>query len=125
MLMREIAACWTRSPSRPEEPVISQQGIFWVAAPAFALSLLAYYANAQAKEDLAVKAVIDVSHAELTAAPPAANWLSYNGDYTGRRFSSLNQITPANVNQLRAQWVFHARESDSLEVTPVVVNGIM
>ena len=123
--MREIAACWTRLPSRREEPVISRQGIFRVAAPAFALSLLAYYANAQAKEDPTVKAVIDVSHAELATAPPTANWLSYNGDYTGRRFSSLNQITPANVNQLRAQWVFHARESDSLEVTPVVVNGIM
>src|SRR4029077_7841069 len=30
-----------------------------------------------------------------------------------------------NVAQLRAQWVFHARDADDLEVTPVVVDGIM
>ena len=70
-------------------------------------------------------AVIDVLPAELIASPPGANWLSYNGDFTGRRFSSLSQINPANVGQLRAQWVFHSSNSNRLEVTPVVVNGVM
>ena len=37
---------------------------------------------------------IDVRPAELVAAPPGANWLSYNGDFTGRRFSGLS---PAEV----------------------------
>jgi len=69
--------------------------------------------------------VIDVTHKDLLVAPVAANWPSYNGDYTGRRFTSLSQITPSNVETLRAQWVFHAAKSDSLEVTPVVVNGVM
>src|SRR5262249_5935888 len=87
--------------------------------------LLNARAEAQSAEDNSVAATIDVSHAQLSVAPPAANWPSYNGDYTGRRFSRLNQITPANVNQFRAQRVFHARNSDSLEVTPVVVNGVM
>jgi alcohol dehydrogenase (cytochrome c) len=72
-----------------------------------------------------VKAIIDVLPAELIASPPVANWLSYNGDFTGRRFSSLNQINPTNVGQLRAQWVFHSSNSNRLEVTPVVVNGVM
>ncbi len=53
------------------------------------------------------------------------DWPSYNGDYTGRRFSSLTQITPQNVNHLQAQWVFHSKNAGILEVTPVVVNGIM
>jgi alcohol dehydrogenase (cytochrome c) len=70
-------------------------------------------------------AVIDVLPADLLASPPAANWLSYNGDFTGRRFSSLSQINLTNVAQLRAQWVFHASSSNRLEVTPVVVNGVM
>jgi alcohol dehydrogenase (cytochrome c) len=70
-------------------------------------------------------AVIDVLPAELLALPPGANWLSYNGDFTGRRFSSLSQINLTNVAQLRAQWVFHASNSNRLEVTPVVVNGVM
>ncbi len=58
-------------------------------------------------------------------SPPGANWLSYNGDFTGRRFSNLSQINPANVAQLRAQWVFHSSNSNRMEVTPVVVNGVM
>ena len=45
-------------------------------------------------------AVIDVLPTQLIAQPPGANWLSYNGDFTGRRFSSLSQINPANVGQL-------------------------
>jgi alcohol dehydrogenase (cytochrome c) len=53
------------------------------------------------------------------------DWPSYNGDYTGRRFSALTQITPQNVAHLQAQWVFHARTPGVLEGTPVVVNGIM
>lgn len=69
--------------------------------------------------------VIDVRPAELLTSPPGGNWLSYNGDFTGRRFSSLSQINLANVSQLRAQWVFHSSNSNRLEVTPVVVNGVM
>jgi len=75
--------------------------------------------------DKAVSTAINVLPADLLVKPPAANWTSYNGDYTGRRYSSLSQITPSNVGQLRTQWVFHARNSDHLEVTPVVVNGVM
>jgi len=53
------------------------------------------------------------------------NWPSYNGDYTGRRFSGLTQITPQNVGRLQAQWVFHTRTPGVLEATPVVIDGIM
>ena len=102
----------------------SRRYVFFAAAPVFVLGLLGQPAG-QAIEDSVVTAIIDVSSADLRVAPPAANWPSYNGDYTGRRFSSLSQITLDNVQRLRAQWVFHSRESDSLEVTPVVVNGIM
>ncbi|HXA77958.1 MAG TPA: hypothetical protein VNV41_12580, partial [Candidatus Acidoferrales bacterium] len=50
---------------------------------------------------------IDVRPEDLLVQPPGANWISYNGDYTGRRFSNLAEITPANVANLRAQWIFH------------------
>jgi alcohol dehydrogenase (cytochrome c) len=72
-----------------------------------------------------ISAEIDVRPEDLAVTPPAANWPSYNGDYTGRRYSALDQITPENVGQLRAQWVFHLPRSSELEVTPVVINGIM
>src|SRR5207244_5092604 len=68
---------------------------------------------------------VDVSPAQLESRALAANWLTYNGDYSGRRYSSLSHINTTNVTQLRAEWVFHSANSDRLEVTPVVVNGIM
>jgi alcohol dehydrogenase (cytochrome c) len=72
-----------------------------------------------------VSARIDVNEHDLLAKPVGANWTSYNGDYTGRRYSILSQINRDNVGRLRAQWVFHSRNSQMLEVTPVVINGVM
>ena len=66
-----------------------------------------------------------VKASQLLSRTIKDDWPSYNGDYTGRRFSSLTQITPQNVRHLQAQWVFHSRNAGILEVTPVVVNGIM
>ena len=70
-------------------------------------------------------AVVNVSAEDLLTRPVGANWTSYNGDYTGRRYSSLHEINVANVSRLRASWVFHPGNSERLEATPVVVNGIM
>jgi alcohol dehydrogenase (cytochrome c) len=66
-----------------------------------------------------------VSPADLLAHPVGANWTSYNGDYTGRRFTSLHEINVTNVAQLRAAWVFHPGNSQTLEATPVVIRGMM
>jgi len=68
---------------------------------------------------------VNVGPSELAARPIGRNWVSYNGDYTGRRFSTLSQINAHNVSQLRAEWVFHAGNTSHLEVTPVVINGLM
>jgi alcohol dehydrogenase (cytochrome c) len=72
-----------------------------------------------------VSTAIDIQDSALSAQPAGANWLSYNGDYSGRRYSSLDQVNPANVSQLRAQWVFHSPVPSVLEATPAVVNGVM
>jgi alcohol dehydrogenase (cytochrome c) len=68
---------------------------------------------------------VNVKSEQLNARPVGANWLSYNGDYSGQRFSSLDQINVGNAAQLRTQWVFHASNSNDMEVTPVVVDGLM
>ena len=68
---------------------------------------------------------VDVRAQDLLIQPPGTNWISYNGDYSGRRYSGLSEINPTNVSQLRATWVFHAQNSNWLETTPVVVNGMM
>jgi alcohol dehydrogenase (cytochrome c) len=88
-----------------------------------ALPTVGTFAQSTAKPSVSM--VPNVSHLELLAKPVGANWTSYNGDYTGRRFSSLDQINTANVSNLRTQWVFHVQNSDGMEVTPVVVNGLM
>ena len=72
-----------------------------------------------------ISTALNISPDDLRASPPAANWPSYNGDYSGRRFSSLTQITPANVAQLRAEWAFHVQASSDLEVTPIAIDGIL
>ena len=63
--------------------------------------------------------------AACASAQIKSDWPMYNGDYTGKRFSGLAQITPQNVAHLQAQWVFHTKTPGVLEATPVVVNGIM
>jgi alcohol dehydrogenase (cytochrome c) len=72
-----------------------------------------------------VVADVNVSPDDLLTQPPAANWTSYNGDYTGRRYSALHQITATNVASLRAAWIFHASNNERLQVTPVVIRGVM
>jgi alcohol dehydrogenase (cytochrome c) len=62
---------------------------------------------------------------DLVMQPVGENWPSYNGDYTGRRFSSLLEINRTNVAKLRAAWVFHPSLTQKLEATPVVVRGVM
>src|SRR5438034_1328617 len=69
--------------------------------------------------------VSTVSEQDLLAQPPGSNWTSYNGDYSGRRYSSLHEINLNNVAQLRAAWIFHPGNSEWLEATPVVIRGIM
>ncbi len=66
-----------------------------------------------------------VSADDLLATPIGANWTSYNGDYTGRRYSALREINTTNVIQLRAAWVFQPGTSQNLEATPIVVRGVM
>ena len=59
------------------------------------------------------------------ADPKPGDWLTYNGHLSGNRHSALDQINTANVAQLGARWMFNIPGSRRLEVTPVVVDGIM
>jgi alcohol dehydrogenase (cytochrome c) len=89
------------------------------------LTLCSAFAAADNLPQDSTTAVIDVLPSELEAKPPDANWLSYHGDFSGRRYSSLLQINLGNVDKLQARWVFHSSNSNRLQVTPLVVNGVM
>jgi alcohol dehydrogenase (cytochrome c) len=57
--------------------------------------------------------------------PPADSWPGYHGDYSGRRHSSLRQITPQNVDQLALAWEFQTEQQATLKCSPLLVNGIL
>src|SRR6185369_11801390 len=40
------------------------------------------------------------------AKPPVDSWPTYHGDYSGRRYSTLKQITTGNVKSLTLAWVY-------------------
>ena len=59
------------------------------------------------------------------ANPPAGSWPSYHGDYSGRRHSTLNQITPQNVASLGLAWAFQTGQTSSIKSSPLLVNGVI
>jgi alcohol dehydrogenase (cytochrome c) len=47
----------------------------------------------------------------LLARPPVDAWPTHHGDYSGRRFSTLEQIDTTNVKNLSLAWVYRANTS--------------
>ena len=55
-------------------------------------------------------------------------WLTYSGDYSGRRHSPLTQITPENVRRLVPAWTFQTgteTRGRGFETTPLVLDGVL
>ena len=61
----------------------------------------------------------------VNAGKEPQNWLTYSGNLMGHRFSPLDQVTPHNVKDLELKWVFQTGSLETLEATPLVVDGIM
>ena len=96
-----------------------------IGGAALAVFSLVWFSAAGQQGQAPVVADVNVTADDLRTQPAGANWTSYNGDYTGRRYSALHEITTANVTHLHASWIFHSSNSERLEVTPVVVSGVM
>jgi acido-empty-quinoprotein group A len=56
--------------------------------------------------------------------PATDTWPTYNGDYSGRRYSTLDQINAGNINSLTLAWAFQPH-AGTIKSTPLVVNGIL
>jgi alcohol dehydrogenase (cytochrome c) len=54
-----------------------------------------------------------------------ADWPSYNGQTAGGRYSPLAQINATNVGRIVPKWIFSISSASRLQVTPVVVGGVM
>jgi len=85
----------------------------------------------------------------LLSKLPTDAWPTYNGDYSGRRFSPLSQINQSNLNNLKLAWTYRAVPGEnasaqvggegpapkpggnnspfgaSIKATPLMVNGIL
>jgi alcohol dehydrogenase (cytochrome c) len=53
------------------------------------------------------------------------SWPTYNGDPRGNRYTTLTQIDKRTVARLAPRWTFAVPDAGQLQVTPVVVDGIM
>src|ERR1700737_4375133 len=56
--------------------------------------------------------------------PATDTWPTYNGDYSGKRYSTLNQINASNINSLTLAWAFNTH-STSIKATPLEGDGIL
>jgi alcohol dehydrogenase (cytochrome c) len=63
--------------------------------------------------------------AQYRAVTSQADWPGYNGQTSGSRYSPLSQITAGNVSRTVPKWIFSIPNSSRLQVTPVVVEGVM
>ena len=58
------------------------------------------------------------------ASKTPGDWLTYSGNYTGQRYSALDQINRTNVARLRPAWVYQI-QGGYLESTPLVADEVM
>ena len=85
----------------------------------------------------------------LLLKQPTDAWPTYNGDYSGRRFSPLSQINQSNIKDLKVAWTYRAKPGEtpgsivggegsapqgpppsnpfgaSIKATPLMVNGVL
>jgi len=59
------------------------------------------------------------------AVTSQADWPTYHGQLGGNRYSPLDQISTHNVSRLAPAWTFSIPDTSRLQVTPVVVDGVM
>ncbi len=59
------------------------------------------------------------------AAGDGNNFLHTNANYAQTRYYPASQINTDNVKNLRPAWIFQTEIVDTMETSPIVVNGIM
>jgi alcohol dehydrogenase (cytochrome c) len=57
--------------------------------------------------------------------PPDGDWLMYRRNYQGWSYSPLKEINTDNVKSLSLKWMWSMPENGTMEITPLVHNGIL
>jgi glucose dehydrogenase len=74
---------------------------------------------------IAAVALIELPFAPALSAQTGADWPMYRGSLSGMGYSTLKQINASNVSQLKQAWSYELSGHGGLEVTPIVVAGVM
>ena len=53
------------------------------------------------------------------------NWGEYLGGPDRSHFSTLTQLTPANVDQLKVAWTYGTADSGQIQTNPIIVDGVL
>jgi alcohol dehydrogenase (cytochrome c) len=100
-------------------------------ALAFAALAIPSASAQEVKQDTGTQTVKAASTPAVTqamldkAAGDAANFLHTNGDYNQQRFHAAKQINAGNVKKLHVAWIFQTDVRESMETSPIVINGVM
>jgi alcohol dehydrogenase (cytochrome c) len=59
--------------------------------------------------------------------PGTDTWPGYNGDYSGRRYSTLTKINAENITSLSLAWIYrtNAPGAGAIKGTPLQINGVL
>lgn len=80
---------------------------------------------------LATGIALTLTAASLCAQknPPTDSWPTYNGDYSGRRFSPLTKINSTNVSGLTLAWMYRFNAgtgaNNTPRGTPLMIDGVI
>jgi alcohol dehydrogenase (cytochrome c) len=80
----------------------------------------------ESKSVLGHAPISPVTQQQLNSADKnATSFLLTNGDYAQTRFHPAKQIDRGNVKKLHVAWIFQTDVKESLETSPIVVDGVM
>src|SRR5229473_1232528 len=80
----------------------------------------------EAKSMSGAAKIAPVTQSQLNAAAKSTNnFLLTNGNYAQTRFHPARQISRENVKNLRVAWIFQTEVKESMETSPIVVDGVM
>jgi PQQ-dependent dehydrogenase (methanol/ethanol family) len=118
-LLRRTDVAGLERDQKPYMPAVHASGVDFD-------NLLAFLANPRMDKAAVINAALPGAITwERITDPKSGDWPTYHGQLGGNRYTTLGQITPRNVAKLSPRWIFPVPSARHLEVTPVVVDGIM
>ena len=111
-------------------PINTKNALLFGTALTAALAWVVAGSAQEVKQDskMSVRAAgaTNVTQQQLDdAAKDSNNFLHTNGNYAQTRFYPNKQINKDNVAKLHPAWIFQTEVKESMETSPIVVNGTM